>query len=122
MKYHRIHIDTKDDKELYDHVSRILKVEPTIISDKEDDDELYSLWTFSVEEEDDAPYFDFINNFLDIIEPNLSKLKQKGIYQQDISFWLLYEYDQQCGMEFHPKEMKRLGDSGIVFCIDCWQK
>jgi hypothetical protein len=33
-----------------------------------------------------------------------------------------YEYDQQCGMEFQPKEMKRLGKSGIVMCIDFRQK
>lgn len=30
--------------------------------------------------------------------------------------------DQQCGMEFHPQQIKRLGESGIVMCIDCYQK
>ena len=30
------------------------------------------------------------------------------------------EYDQQCGMEFHPQEMVRLGQNGIHLNIDCW--
>ena len=37
-----------------------------------------------------------------------------------ILFWMLYEYDQQCSMEFHSQEMKRLGESGIHLNIDYW--
>lgn len=33
---------------------------------------------------------------------------------------MLYEYDQQFGMEFHPQEMERLGQNGIHLNIDCW--
>jgi len=74
-----------------------------------------------VDEDDEAPYFDFINVFLDALEPKIDELLKLGVTKDDITFWLLYEYDQQCGMEFHPQEMKRLGESGIVLCIDCWQ-
>lgn len=79
------------------------------------------MWTYTVDTDDEEPYFDFINKFLDILEPKFNELNELGIDKSNITFWLLYEYDQQCGLEFHPQEMKRLGESGIVLCIDCWQ-
>jgi hypothetical protein len=84
--------------------------------------EQYGVWIYSVEKSDGEPYYDFINLFLDILEPNFESLEKLGIKRDDISFWHLYEYDQQCGMEFMPKEMERLGKNGITLCIDCWQK
>jgi len=42
------------------------------------------------------------------------------VARNEILFWMLYEYDQQCGMEFHPQEIIRLGQSGIHLNIDCW--
>ncbi len=43
-----------------------------------------------------------------------------GIERKDITIWMLYEYDQQCNLEFDPIRMKRLGDNGIGLCISCW--
>jgi len=117
MKYYRLHIDSKSDFILYKKITQILNIEPA-----EEDDETYSLWTYAYEEDENDSYYDFINKFLDIIEPNVSKLQEIGIYKEDITFWMVYEYEHQCGMEFHPQEMKRLGESGIVMCIDCFKK
>ena len=59
------------------------------------------------------------------------KLKMKNLTQQinwlkkntqNISIWCLYEYDEQCNMEFQPNELKRLGDAGITLCISCWRR
>lgn len=122
MKYYRLHINSKNDFESYSKITEILGVNPTELEIDKFSTNLYSLWTYIVDEEDEGSYYDFINNFLDIIEPKFKELKKIGIKKKDITFWLNYEYDQQCGMEFHPKEMKRLGKSGIVLCIDCWQK
>lgn len=36
-----------------------------------------------------------------------------------ILFWVLYEYEHQYGMEFHSKEIVRLGQNGIHLNIDC---
>ena len=79
------------------------------------------IWTYAFDEEYEAPNYDFINQFLNIIEPHFIELQNIGINKQDILIWLNYEYDQQCAMEFHPEEMKRLGESGIVMNIDCFQ-
>jgi hypothetical protein len=122
MKYYRLHINSKNNLENYSKITEILGVNPTELELDKSSTDLYSLWTYSVDEEDEGTYYDFINNFLDIIEPNIKELKKIGIKKKDITFWLNYEYNKQCGLEFHPKEMKRLGKSGIVLCIDCWEK
>jgi hypothetical protein len=121
MKYHRLYIDTNNDIETYNQITKLLGIQPTKFERKNKFDDTLDFWTHTVDTEDDEPYFDFINRFLDILEPKFNELKGFGIDKSNITFWLLYEYDQQCGLEFHPQEMKRLGESGIVMCIDCWQ-
>ncbi|WP_320052972.1 DUF4279 domain-containing protein [uncultured Acetobacteroides sp.] len=124
MKYHHLYIYIDDNIETYNKITDLLGVKPTKFekykTSKEPDNK-YDLWAYSVETEDEEPYFDFINKFLNILEPKFEDLKKLGVKKNDILFWLLYEYDQQCAMEFHPEEMKRLGESGIVLNIDCWQ-
>ena len=62
------------------------------------------------------------------IEYSMTKIKQAakglipGISREDISIWVLYEYEGQCNMEYDPESMKKLGESGILLCISCWEK
>jgi hypothetical protein len=121
MKYHRLYIDSNNNIETYNQITKLLGIQPTKFERRKKLDDTLDLWTYSVDTNDDEPYFDFINKFLDILEPKFNELKELGIDKSNITFWLLYEYDQQCGLEFHPQEMKRLGESGIVMCIDCWR-
>lgn len=79
-------------------------------------------WILKLEENETDPYTDFIDIFLKCIDAKESRLLELGVEMSDISFWLLYEYDQQCNLEFAPQEMKRLGDKGIKLCVSCWQK
>lgn len=83
-------------------------------------DNIPSCWTYEVIDDKANEYFDFINVFLDLLETKYSDLEKLNINRSDISIWLLYEYDQQCNMEFDPQRLKRLGDNGITFCISCW--
>lgn len=55
-----------------------------------------------VEDEEDEEYFDFINYFLDLLEGQYSKLEEIGVLKKNITFWMIYEYNQQCNMEFLP--------------------
>ncbi len=121
MKYHRLYIDTDGTIETYDKITKLLGLEPSEIDKKSKFGQPYSLWTYEVVTDDEDAYFDFINKFLDILEPRFSELETLGVTKDNILFWLLYEYDQQCAMEFHPQEMKRIGESGIHLNIDCWQ-
>lgn len=119
MKYHKINIHTDDTQEMYNTISTILNIHPTEFEeDNENWEDRYSVWIYQIETTDEES-FDFINTFLDILEPNFSKLAEAGIEKEAISLWYLYEYDQQCSMEFNPQELKRLGESGIALCIDC---
>ncbi len=120
MKYYRLHINCKADKRIFDSISEILGVEPMPFEPtKMFPEQTYDNWTFGLQEQGDE-YIDFVNEFLDLIEPNLSKLEKLDISKDDILIWKLYEYEHQCAMEFHPQEMKRLGELGIHLNIDCW--
>ncbi len=121
MKYYRLHIDTDGTLEMYNNITLLLEIEPMKV-DLENDSNPYVLWTYSIDEGEQDEYYDFINNFLDILEPKFANLEKLGVTRDKILFWMLYEYDQQCGMEFHPQEMMRLGQNGIHLNIDCWQK
>lgn len=120
MKYHRLHIHTDGSIETYNNITQLLGIEPAAINPDSKSGEPYSLWTYDVDTKDEDSYFDFINAFLDILEPKFDGLEKLGVTRDHILFWLNYEYEHQCAMEFHPKEMKRLGESGIHLNIDCW--
>lgn len=120
MKYYKLLIDTDNNAETYNRVTELLGLQPTECEKDKASNDRYSKWMHMVTETETAPYFDFINIFLDILEPKFPDLEKIGVSRDKILFWKLYEYDQQCGMEFHPQEMERLGQNGIHLNIDCW--
>lgn len=83
---------------------------------KEDD------WSLEVVPKEDDPPFLFIDYFLSLLEGKYEKLESIGISRENISIWILYEYEGQCNMEYDPESMKKLGESGILLCISCWEK
>ncbi len=120
MKYYQLFIDTDNNSDTYNSVTKLLGLQPTETEKNKLSEDRYSSWMYMVTETETDPYYDFINNFLDILEPKFGNLEKLGVTRDKILFWMLYEYDQQCGMEFHPQEMARLGQSRIHLNIDCW--
>jgi len=119
MKYHRLYIDTNGTIEIYNQITKVLGVQPTTFPPNKWNPNPFLLWAYCVDVHEEASSFDFINVFLDILEPKFNALELLGITKENILFWLVYKYDKQCAMEFHPQEMKRLGESGIALNIDC---
>ena len=115
--YDRLQISFKPDIATYNSISKILGVQPTELIDK---NAVPGVWIYEVIEEQDDDFYDFINKFLDLLESNYEKLSDLDIKREDITIWYLYEYDQQCNMEFSPSRLKRLGDNEIALCISCW--
>lgn len=113
MKFHNLNIVTDNTFETYQKITKLLKVYP------KENDEDFNLWTYQIVTNEEDEYFDFINSFLDLIEPNLETLKNLGISIDDINIWLFYEYNKQCSISFNSQEMRRLGESGVSFNIDC---
>ena len=116
--FYKLQINFTSSIETFNAISDILGIIPfnnDILSGK-----TLNEWTYEVVQENDDPYFDFIKEFLDILENKYKKLLNLGIQKEDISVWYLYEYDQQCNMEFDPTRLKRLGENGITLCISCW--
>ena len=117
MKFHNLYINTDGTFETYQKITTLLNVNP------KPEGQEFDLWTYQViTDEEHDNYFDFINHFLDMIEPNFEKLEILGVKREDITIWLFYEYTEQCAMEFNAQEMKRLGESGIPLNIDCIRK
>ena len=115
---YRLQVSTDFTPELYYAVTDLLGLIPdAFVAPYEN-----QIWIYTKEVKESEPGFDFINEFLDILEPNISKLEAIGIKRSDILIWKLYGYDQQCNMEFDPQRMKRLGDNGITLCISCWEE
>ena len=122
MKYYQLLIDTDNNADTYNSVTELLKLQPTENEKDKISKDRFCTWMYMVIETETDQSFDFIKNFLDVLEPKFGELETLGITRDKILFWMLYEYDHQCGMEFHPQEMKRLGQSGIHLNIDCWTK
>lgn len=122
MKIYNLHINFEPSWDTYNKITEVLNVVPREFEkSKFDIHNEPGIWHYQIvedEEDSDIP-IDFINVFLEIIEPNYSKLKGIGIEKGSILFWLVYEYQHQCALEFHPEEMERLGKSGIGLNIDC---
>ena len=79
-------------------------------------------WRCEIKRTEDSECFDFISFFSSMLKDNFKNLRTFGIKKEDITIWLLYEYDQQCNMEFSKHQLKKLASLGITFCISCWQK
>lgn len=93
----------------FELISKILKIELKDFSRG---------WVYEIET---TEYFDFINEFLNILEHNYKSLNKIGVLRDDISVWLIYGYNGQCNLEFSPKELKRLGENDISLCISCFE-
>ena len=81
-------------------------------------------WTYEIVHVDDflnIKETTVISHFLNILEGKYSQLLKLRIQSSDITFWMVYEYDNECNMEFHPKETKRLGENGITLCVSCYR-
>jgi hypothetical protein len=118
MRYiHQLQIHFDPSIETYNAITKILFKMPKKETNVQT---IPNAWTYEVISENEDPYFDYINEFLHILEDNYEKLHKIGIEKDSISIWLFYEYDSQCNMEFDPKRLKRLGDNGITLCISCW--
>ena len=122
MTSYRLDIKTDGSEKTFDKITDIIGWTPRMDDESNHGDTRFLDWSYIVDEIKDGPYYDFVGNFLDKLEDKFADLNYVGVTKEDISIWLLYEYDQQCGLEFNPKQMKRLGDAGITLCIDCWQK
>lgn len=77
-------------------------------------------WGYKLIVKDDG-YTNFIDCFLGILEGKYDRLQDIGVTREEISIWMIYEYEGQCNMEFSPIDMKKLGDSGITFCVSCYE-
>ncbi|GGD72897.1 hypothetical protein GCM10011514_41230 [Emticicia aquatilis] len=122
MNIFSINISFRKSHQTYDKLTKLFCLDPLPSFQKgRFSEKVPSTWIFQIEKDE---YFDFINHFLNILEPKFQALESLGINRKnkDIVFWYIYEYEHQCNMEFHPEEMIRLGQAGIPLAISCFSK
>ncbi|MFZ1664074.1 MAG: hypothetical protein WBO28_07605 [Flavobacteriales bacterium] len=111
---YKLQILCEPNAQTHDALTAILGVEPSEPFPKRQN------WIYRVQEGPGEPYYDFINEFLNLLEGKYEAIAKLGIDRSDITIWRDYEFDGQCNMEYDPERMKRLGDNGITLCISCW--
>lgn len=109
MKYF-FSLEILANSEQVDKITQILSVEPNYPQ---------VAWGYKLIVKDNV-YINFIDYFLSLLEGKYDELQHIGINKENISFWMIYEYEEQCNMEFTPNDMKKLGDNGITLCISCY--
>jgi len=124
MKYYNLYIAFESNWDTYNKVTELLGRNPQKHKkSKFDKNNEPSMWWLQLKEDEEGEnYVDYINIFMDLLEPNLESLRKIGIEKKDILIWLVYEYDHQCALSFLPNELERLGKNGIALNIDCLEK
>lgn len=79
-------------------------------------------WGYEVIENQEDEAFNFITEFLKILEDKEQELVELGVKSEEVEFWMIYEYEGQCNMEFKPEQLKRLGEKGYTLCISCYEE
>mgnify|MGYP003565275533 CR=1 FL=1 len=81
-----------------------------------------SIWEIQFIQQEHDIYISYIDYFLSILEGKYRLLDTIGVTREDISIWILYEYENQCNLEFSPTELTKIGVQGITLCISCWEE
>ena len=79
-------------------------------------------WGIEVIKKNNYSEFNFADYFLSILIGKESELKDINISIDDISIWVLYEFQDQCNLEFNSTDLKKIGNAGVSLCISCWEK
>lgn len=62
---------------------------------------------------------DFNSIFADAIKDVKEELKHYDA--SDLVLQMDLEYEDQCNLEFTPKQLKVIADLGVIFAISCWE-
>lgn len=104
---------------LYSKINSILGVQNNKKSHK-----LNLNWIYELIHDENLPTIkesNIIEHFLNILKNKYHILESINIRREDISIWMIYEYDDQCNLEFNPEILERIGRNGISLCISCYQ-
>ena len=79
-----------------------------------------------IEDNSDKPYDERIDSLLNDASNIVRKLKLERILNVETVnikkiLWFNYNYEDQCNLEFNPKQLEIMGKLGMIFCISCYQ-
>lgn len=107
--YYSLRIDAK--KEIYEYINKLLKIKSNNPP----------FWELQFIQHENDEYISYINFFLSVLDGKYDQLSLLGVKRENISIWILYEYEGQCNLEFSPSDLQKIGAEGITLCISCWE-
>lgn len=96
----------------YNEITKILKVQPTEISN--------ATWELEKIENYDDSYFDYVGYFYNILIDNLDNLRLLEIPAENIKIHIDFFYDGQCNLEYNNEDLEKLAKLGTAFTISCY--
>lgn len=79
-------------------------------------------WILEKVDDFKGEYFDIIDYYIKILIKNSNLFKSSEFNNTEITLWILYEYKNQCNLEFSSVDLKKISDLGIHLCISCWEE
>jgi hypothetical protein len=117
-KKYRMIIRFESRIEIYDSIQKILDIDPSEsfentrrVADNSD-------WTYEVIEYEGEAEFDFINEFLNILEDKYSRLEELGITEKLIQFDCTYFNENEMSLTFNKDSLKRLDNHNILLSVN----
>lgn len=80
-----------------------------------------SVWEYEISEKEADSPIPFIQIFIGLLSSKYDQLQALGINRENITVWLIYEYEEQCNIEFLPSDLLKLGKESIGLCISCYE-
>jgi hypothetical protein len=76
-------------------------------------------WSYEISEmeTDDSKYYDIINFYA----RNINLLIESNLMTHETELLILYQYNQQCNIEFSHEELLELAKLKLNLCISCWE-
>lgn len=96
----------------YNEITKILKVQPTEISN--------ATWELEKIENYDDSYFDYVGYFYNILIDNLDNLRLLEIPAENIKIHIDFFNDGQCNLEYNNEDLEKLAKLGTAFTISCY--
>jgi hypothetical protein len=117
-KKYRMIIRFESRIEIYDSIQKILDIDPSESFENTSRVADNSDWTYEVIEYEGEPEFDFINEFLNILEDKYSRLEQLGITEKSIQFDCTYINEVETSLIFDKDSLIRLEEHDILLSVN----
>lgn len=78
------------------------------------------IWIYELAQNEKDNYINFIDIFTNILNEKIDLLKNIWIQKNDISIWILCNFEEQCNLEFSSNQINNLSKIWVWLNISCY--